>query len=122
MSSRRQMDKKITINIGDTIMFPIYGLHRDPQYYPEPMKFDPERFSDENKNSIPPGAYMPFGMGPRNCIGSRFALMEVKSVLVHLLAAFSFEVSSKTQVPLQLEKNFQFKPEKGFFLGLKPRA
>lgn len=114
--------QKVTINPGDVVMFPIYGLQHDPEYFPEPKKFDPERFSDENKDSFPPGAYMPFGMGPRNCIGSRFALMEVKAVIFYLLKAFSFEISAKTQAPIKLENSFVLKPEKGFFLGLKPRA
>lgn len=49
---------------------PIYPFHRDAQYYPDPEKFDPERFSDDNKGSIVPGTYIPFGIGPRNCIGN----------------------------------------------------
>lgn len=47
----------------------MYALHYDPQYFPEPQKYLPERFSDENRNKIPPYAYIPFGQGPRNCIG-----------------------------------------------------
>lgn len=54
---------------GVTFWIPIYGIHHDPNYFPEPEKFDPERFSDENKHNIVPGTYMPFGVGPRNCIG-----------------------------------------------------
>lgn len=54
---------------GEGLWLPIYAIHRDPQYYPNPKKFDPERFSDENKGNINPLAYLPFGVGPRNCIG-----------------------------------------------------
>lgn len=54
---------------GDSIFFPVYAYHHDPQYYPEPDKFDPDRFLPENKASRPQCAYMPFGDGPRNCIG-----------------------------------------------------
>ena len=49
----------------------MYALHRDPKYYENPNKFDPERFSDENKHKIDPCAYIPFGTGPRNCIGKK---------------------------------------------------
>ena len=51
-------------------VIPILAIHRDPQYYPEPERFDPERFNDEYKPKIVPGTYMPFGIGPRNCIGT----------------------------------------------------
>lgn len=45
------------------------GLHHDPEYYPNPEKFDPERFSEENKSKRPAYTYLPFGDGPRICIG-----------------------------------------------------
>lgn len=50
-------------------LIPIYGLHHDPKHFPDPEKFDPERFSEENKHNIAPNTYLPFGVGPRNCIG-----------------------------------------------------
>jgi len=61
--------KTLTINKGDLVFLPFYQLHRDPEYFPNPEKFDPYRFSDENKNSIVSGTYLPFGNGPRGCIG-----------------------------------------------------
>ena len=54
---------------GEFVWIPIYALHHDPKYYPDPSRFDPERFSDDNKASIDPVTYLPFGIGPRNCIG-----------------------------------------------------
>ena len=62
----------ILIKAGETVMIPIVGLQRDPEYYPNPLKFDPDRFSDENKHNIKPNTYLPFGCGPRICIGQRF--------------------------------------------------
>jgi cytochrome P450 family 9 len=53
-------------------MIPAWSFHRDPQFFPDPLKFDPERFSEENKHNIQPFTYMPFGLGPRNCIGKSF--------------------------------------------------
>lgn len=61
--------RKIRIEKDDVIMVPVYGMHHDPNYYPNPKKFDPERFSDENKENIQNFTYLPFGSGPRNCIG-----------------------------------------------------
>ncbi|CAD7083927.1 unnamed protein product [Hermetia illucens] len=108
---------------GDSISIPIVGLHRDPDYFPNPDKFDPERFSPENKDQIKPFTYIPFGVGPRNCIGSRFALMEAKAIIFHLLSEFTFEASPRTRIPISLDKSgFQIKPEGGFWIRFKPRV
>ena len=57
------------IKTGTKIIIPVWSLHHDPKYFPNPDKFDPERFSQENKDSIVPYTYLPFGEGPRMCIG-----------------------------------------------------
>ena len=54
---------------GDMVLIPVYGIHRDPNNYPNPDEFDPERFSDKNKSKIKPYTYLPFGAGPRSCLG-----------------------------------------------------
>ena len=54
---------------GENLAIPVWCFHRDSLYFPDPKKFDPERFSEQNKHKINPMAYMPFGLGPRNCIG-----------------------------------------------------
>ncbi|KRT83630.1 cytochrome P450, partial [Oryctes borbonicus] len=54
---------------GTDVIIPIAGLHADPKYYPDPQKFDPLRFSDVNREKLTPYSYLPFGSGPRNCIG-----------------------------------------------------
>jgi len=61
--------KTVFIKKGDQVFLSIHQLHRDPEYFPNPEKFDPYRFSDENKDSIVSGTYLPFGIGPRACIG-----------------------------------------------------
>ena len=80
---------------------PLYAIHHDPEYYPEPYKFDPDRFLPENRDKIKPYTYMPFGAGPRNCVGIRFALTEVKLALVKIISQFRYVKSDKTEVPLQ---------------------
>lgn len=62
-------DDGFTLPKGVSVLVPISGLQHDPEYYPEPHVFDPERFSDENKHNIVPYTYLPFGDGPRSCIG-----------------------------------------------------
>ncbi|CAL1285549.1 unnamed protein product [Larinioides sclopetarius] len=68
-----------------------YILHRDEEVFPDPEKFDPERFSPENCIKIPEYAYIPFSAGPRNCIGRRFAMMEMKVIISSILRNFSIE-------------------------------
>ena len=65
-----------------------YANHRNPKYFPEPEQFDPLRFSEEREKSIPKHAYMPFGTGPRVCIGQSFAMMEAKLILASVLNRF----------------------------------
>ncbi|XP_053683472.1 probable cytochrome P450 9f2 [Sabethes cyaneus] len=113
---------KFTIDKGTCIWFPVYGIHQDPKYYPNPQKFNPERFSEANKANINLSAYLPFGIGPRNCIGSRFALMEMKAIIYQLLLNFSFERTEQTQVPIKFMKGFgALGAENGVHLRLKLR-
>lgn len=62
---------KFTIEKGSQLLFSVLQIHRDAKYFPDPDKFDPERFNDENKHNIVPGTYNPFGAGPRSCIGKK---------------------------------------------------
>lgn len=113
-------EKRLQLAKGDMIWLPIYGFHRDPQFYSQPDKFDPDRFSDENKHKINPYAFLPFGMGPRNCIGSRFALLEAKILFYYLLLNFEIIPIKKTHIPLILsKKSFNLLIEGGNWLGLK---
>jgi len=113
---------KLHIDKGSLLYIPIFGFQHDPQYFPNPQKFDPERFSDENKSRIIPGTYIPFGIGPRNCIGSRFALMQTKALLFYLILNFKLEPNEKTQIPLRLKKHqFLLSTEKGIHLEFTPR-
>ena len=63
-------DNVVNLNVDDVIWINIVGMHYDPETFPEPGKFDPERFNDANKGNINPYLYAPFGLGPRNCIGT----------------------------------------------------
>jgi len=63
-------DESFVIEKGQKLIIPLFSIHRDPKYYPNPLSFDPERFSVEQKSQRPNGTYMPFGDGPRLCIGN----------------------------------------------------
>lgn len=112
---------EITLEKGNGIWAPIYALQRDAQYFPEPDRFHPERFAEENRHLINPDAYIPFGVGPRSCIANRFALMEVKSLLYHLVLNFELVPTKKTNLPVKVT-NYFGAISKDIFLGLKLRA
>uniref|UniRef100_A0A8C4VVJ4 unspecific monooxygenase n=1 Tax=Gopherus evgoodei TaxID=1825980 RepID=A0A8C4VVJ4_9SAUR len=96
----------VTIPKGTVAMIPAYVLHQDPEYWPEPEEFRPERFSKENRESTDPYIFLPFGAGPRNCIGMRFALLSLKVAMIVLLQRFSFRTCKDTSVRIQPFRNF----------------
>ncbi|XP_055301644.1 probable cytochrome P450 9f2 [Sitodiplosis mosellana] len=115
--------RKILIERGREVRFPIYSIHHDPENYENPEQFDPERFSDENKHKIKPGSYIPFGIGPRSCVGSRFALMEIKALLFYLLLNFNIQPYEKTEIPLKMSySHFSWNIANGIHLEFEPRV
>uniref|UniRef100_A0A673WII6 Thromboxane-A synthase n=1 Tax=Salmo trutta TaxID=8032 RepID=A0A673WII6_SALTR len=83
---------------GATLEIPAGYLHYDPEYWPEPEKFIPERFTAEAKASRHPFVYLPFGAGPRSCVGMRLAQLEIKMALVHVFRKFNIVASTDTKV------------------------
>lgn len=73
---------------GVTLTAFAYGMHRCARLYPDPEKFDPERFTLENQNNRNPFAYVPFSAGPRNCIGQKFAMLEIKATISNIIRHF----------------------------------
>ncbi|XP_041603062.1 cytochrome P450 3A12-like isoform X2 [Vulpes lagopus] len=106
---------------GTVVMVPTFTLHQDPDIWPEPEKFQPERFSKKNKDSINPYTYLPFGTGPRNCLGMRFAIMNMKLALIKVLQNFSFKPCKETQIPLKLSSQGLIQPEEPIVLNVEPR-
>ncbi|NXL77316.1 CP3AD protein, partial [Leptocoma aspasia] len=112
----------VTIPKGVVVTIPPYVLHRDPEYWPNPDEFRPERFSKENKESFDPYTYLPFGAGPRNCIGMRFALLTLKVAIASLLQHFTFQTCKETQIPIKLSSVGLLTPEKPIILKFVPRT
>ncbi|KAK5646123.1 hypothetical protein RI129_004587 [Pyrocoelia pectoralis] len=93
-SITRKTDYDIVTSTGylipkDTIVIiHIYALHHNPKFYPNPEKFDPDRFLPENTKGRHPFSYIPFSAGPRNCIGQKFAMVEMKTAIASIIRNF----------------------------------
>jgi len=104
---------KFVIEAGQSVIIPLTAIHHDPSIYPEPNEFRPERFSTEEYANRPSVAWLPFGEGPRNCIGLRFGQMQARTGLALLIKNFRFSTCSKTADPLI------FDPNSTILLGIK---
>ncbi|XP_072182139.1 cytochrome P450 3A19-like [Diadema setosum] len=113
--------KGVTIERGVDVWVNPYTMHHSSDYWPEPSKFDPDRFSKENREKRDPFTWMPFGAGPRICVGMRFALMEAKMALVRVLQKARFETSPLTEIPPKLGTNDLLSPPNGVTLKLVAR-
>ncbi|XP_023933026.1 cytochrome P450 3A19-like [Lingula anatina] len=108
---------------GMSVRCNIDSIHMDPEHWapPDPSLFRPERFTAERVAKRHPMAWLPFGAGPRNCIGMRFALMEAKMTLACLVKKFSVETCAETQIPLVHVARNTVQPEKGVTVCLTRR-
>ncbi|GFR32637.1 cytochrome P450 3A4 [Trichonephila clavata] len=94
-------DTGIIIPKGMLVTIPAYAMQRDPELFPDPEKFVPDRFTPEERTKRDPYVYLPFGAGPRNCVAMRFALMEIKVCLALVIANFKINRCPQTKVPLE---------------------
>ncbi|ULU03592.1 hypothetical protein L3Y34_016816 [Caenorhabditis briggsae] len=110
----------VEIEAGVYVQMDTWTLQRDPAIWgDDAMDFKPERW-ESAKQSEYKGAYIPFGLGPRQCIGMRLAVMEQKVLLTHILKKYSFETGPSTSIPLKLVGSATTSPE-NVFVQLKPR-
>ncbi|KYN40637.1 Cytochrome P450 6k1 [Trachymyrmex septentrionalis] len=93
----------LVLEKGTPIFISLLGVHYDPEYYPTPDKFDPERFTEENKRNRPSCVYLPFGAGPRMCIGFRMGLLQSKLGIIVILRKYEVEPCKKTLIPMVIE-------------------
>ncbi len=82
----------LAIPAGSTVVVFVYGAHHSQQYWPNPENFDPERFSRTNEKQHTPFAWLPFGAGPRGCIGGNYATLQILMILSVLLRKYDFRL------------------------------
>ena len=101
------------VHKGESVMIPIYVLHRRSDFYPDPETFDPERFTPEREKQLPRYAYMPFGAGPRICIGNYFAMMEGHLLLATLAQRVTFDLIPGQKIVPDPQKTITIRPING---------
>ncbi|KFB35513.1 AGAP003343-PA-like protein [Anopheles sinensis] len=118
--------RKVLIERGTPVMLPLWQIHRDQEYFEDAERFNPARFAPElggTKAYREKGCFVPFGDGPRQCLGMRFALMQVKRGIYELVTKYNISVNAKTKQPMLLDpKTFIVAPLGGIWLDYKPIA
>ena len=113
--------KGIRIPKGVEVNVPSYVLHRDPEVWESPLEFNPENFSPEAKEKRNPYSFLPFGTGPRQCMGMRLALLEIKLALLKILQRFEFERAPETVATLEHRAVILMAPKDMIYLKIKAR-
>lgn len=116
----------LIITKGTSVFIPVLGLHRDSETYDNPMQFKPERFLNSSTGSEKSNGlfYLPFGDGPRNCIGIRMGKITTKASLAFILSKFKFEISDKKLSDKEIEfdpKHFLLSPAKQYMFTITSR-
>ncbi len=105
---------------GSTVAPFIYGIHRNPKYWDNPSKFIPTRFSKANSKNRKKFSYLPFGGGPRLCIGNNFAMMEMQLILVHFLRKYKWKLITEQEIAYQ--PLITLRPKYGIKMQIQKRA
>ena len=106
-----------TVQPNDIIFLPIWALHRHEMWWDEPEKFDPGRFAPQSRGRLNKYQYLPFGAGPRVCVGADFAMMQARIILATLIQNFRFAPATPAPRPVMM---MTVRPEPGVFLTIAP--
>lgn len=110
----------LTLPKGTSVFIPILSFHYDPEIYSNPNDFDPKRFSAEQMKDRDSISFLAFGDGPRNCIGLRFAMMQIRVGLISVLSKYKFSVSKKSVIPIELrQESFVLDSKHGVWMNVE---
>lgn len=109
-----------TVRRNQVVLINTFGIHHRPDLYPDPERFDPDRFLPENEARRPRLAYLPFGMGHRVCIGSQFALLEAQMVLASWLQRARFDLLDAAR-PIEFHPLITLRPRGAVRMSVTPR-
>jgi len=114
-----KIESNSTIPKDTFCAIPVYSVHHDPENYPEPEIYDPDRFSQEEVAKRHPFAFLPFGEGPRNCIGERFGMMQAKIGMAYLIGNYRFKLNKDTKAISFKRDSFVLTPEHGLYFDVE---
>jgi cytochrome P450 len=106
---------------GYQTIIPVYLLHRNPDHFPNPEQFNPDRFTPEREKQLPHCAYLPFGAGPRICMGNHFALMQGQLVLATLAQRVTFELLPGQKIEPTVNKSIALRPNRDVMVKIRKR-
>lgn len=108
-----------TIPANTSIYLVFYFAHRDPKHFPDPLSFKPERFLEDTSDDRQTFTYLPFSAGPKNCIGQKFAMLEMKALISKVLRYYELLPLGPEIRPMM---NFILRSTTGMCVGLRPRS
>ena len=106
---------------GYFTLIPVYMLHRNPDAFPDPEQFNPDRFTPEREKDLPRGAYIPFGGGPRICMGNHLVLMEGPLLIATLAQRVTFELLSGPTIEPSIKKSIALRPNRDVMVKVRKR-
>jgi cytochrome P450 len=110
----------VDIEAGTTIIAFLYGVHHAPRHWPDPERFDPDRYGAEGPKPNRDFTYLAFGAGPRGCIGAQYAMLQMLMVLSELLRRYDFDLVSAT--PIEMQPMIILRPRGGVPVVVRHRA
>lgn len=118
-----KLDDKYMLPRGCDVIILTFMIQRSERFYKDPLKFNPDRFLPEEIAKRHPCTYLPFSFGPRNCIGSQFAMLSMKTFLATVIRSYEVKtLDYKSIEDIELRNDIVLRPKNGFKLAFQKRV